>query len=68
MNLRELIDYKLNIIKEKLMGRELMIADKPVLLLGLQEVRNEAAYYYRLENGSDSEEDEYITILYILLV
>ncbi len=66
MNLRELIDYKLSIIKEKLIGRELMIADKPVLLLGLQEVRNEDAYYYRLENGSDSEEDEYITILYIL--
>ena len=66
MNLRELIDYKLDIKKEKLIGRELMIADKPVLLLGLQEVRNEDAYYYRLENGSDSEEDEYITILYIL--
>ena len=66
MNLRELIDYKLDIKKEKLIGRELMIADKPVLLLGLQEVRNEDAYYYRLENGSDSEEDEYITILYVL--
>lgn len=38
MNLRELIDYKLDIKKEKLIGRELMIADKPVLLLGLQEV------------------------------
>ena len=66
MNLRELIDYKLDIKKEKLIGRELMIADKQVLLLGLQEVRHEDAYYYRLENGSDSEEDEYITILYIL--
>ena len=66
MNLRELIDYKLDIKKEKLIGRELMIADKPVLLLGLQEVRNEDAYYDRLENGSDSEEDEYITILYVL--
>ena len=66
MNLRELIDYKLDIKKEKLIGRELMIADKPVLLLGLQEVRNEDAYYYRLENGSDSDEDEYITILYVL--
>ena len=66
MNLRELINYKLDIKKETLIGRELMIAGKPVLLLGLQEVRNEDAYYYRLENGSDSEEDEYITILYIL--
>ena len=66
MNLRELINYKLDIKKETLIDRELMIAGKPVLLLGLQEVRNEDAYYYRLENGSDSEEDEYITILYIL--
>ena len=66
MNLRELNDYKLDIKREKLIGRELMIADKPVLILGLQEVRNEDAYYDRLENGSDSEEDEYITILYIL--
>ena len=66
MNLRRLIDYKLDIKREKPIGRELKIADKPVLLLGLQEVRNEDAYYDRLENGSDSEEDEYITILYIL--
>ena len=66
MNLRELIDYKLDIKREEPIGRELKIADKPVLLLGLQEVRNEDAYYDRLENGSDSEEDEYITILYIL--
>ena len=65
MNLRRLIDYKLDIKREKPIGRELKIADKPVLLLGLQEVRNEDAYYDRLENGSDSEEDEYITILYI---
>lgn len=66
MNLRRLIDYKLDIKREEPIGRELKIADKPVLLLGLQEVRNEDAYYDRLENGSDSEEDEYITILYIL--
>ena len=66
MNLRRLIDYKLDIKREEPIGRELKIADKPVLLLGLQEVRNEDAYYYRLENGSDSDEDEYITILYIL--
>ena len=65
MNLRRLIDYKLDIKREEPIGRELKIADKPVLLLGLQEVRNEDAYYDRLENGSDSEEDEYITILYI---
>ena len=66
MNLRRLIDYKLDIKREEPIGRELKVADKPVLLLGLQEVRNEDAYYDRLENGSDSEEDEYITILYIL--
>ena len=66
MNLRRLIDYKLDIKREEPIGRELKIADKPVLLLGLQEVRNEDAYYDRLENGSNSEEDEYITILYIL--
>lgn len=66
MNLRRLFDYKLDIKREEPIGRELKIADKPVLLLGLQEVRNEDAYYDRLENGSDSEEDEYITILYIL--
>ena len=66
MNLRRLIDYKLDIKREEPIGRELKIADKLVLLLGLQEVRNEDAYYDRLENGSDSEEDEYITILYIL--
>ena len=66
MNLRRLFDYKLDIKREEPIGRELKIADKPVLLLGLQEVRNEDAYYDRLENGSDSEEDEYINILYIL--
>lgn len=66
MNLRELLDYKLSIKRERLIGRELMIADKPVLMLGLQEVLNEDYYYSRLENGLDSDEEEFHTILYLL--
>lgn len=66
MNLREILEYKLSIKREMLIGRELVIAGKPVLILGLQEVRNEDCYYDRLENGLDSDEDEFHTILYLL--
>ena len=66
MNLRELIDYQLYIKREKPIGREIVIADQTVLILGLQEVRNDDYFYERLENSSDPEEEEYHTVLYIL--
>ena len=66
MNLGELVKYRLSIKREMLIGRELVIADKPVLMLGLQEVGNEDHYYHCLESGSESDEEEFQTILYLI--
>jgi len=66
MIFKDYIKYEIDILREKVIGSEVTIADTPVLILGIQECQNESVYYDSQEGVVDPDEPEKYAFLYLL--